>query len=144
MTIERFEHIGIVVEDLPAAIAFFEAMGLTLQGQASVEGAWADRVVGIDGLQADIAMLETPGGEARVELSRFRRPASVADVDPAANVRGIRHLAFTVTDVHAMVERLRVHGAELVGAIEDYQDIYRLCYVRGPEGILVELAQRLR
>jgi len=144
MTIERMEHVGIVVNDLAAATAFFVELGLTLQGEASVEGGWVDRVVGLDGVRAEIAMLETPDGHGRVELAKFHEPSGPdGDGHVPANVPGIRHLSFAVEDLDAVVAGLRARGAELVGEVERYKDIYRLCYVRGPEGIIVELAERL-
>jgi catechol 2,3-dioxygenase-like lactoylglutathione lyase family enzyme len=144
MTIQRMDHVGVVVDDLPAAIEFFLALGLELEGEAAVGGAWVDRVIGLEGVQADIAMLQTPDGNGRVELSRFRSPSHPGEeVQAPANAPGIRHLSFAVEDVDAIVERLRGHGAELVGRVERYKDIYRLCYVRGPAGIIVELAERL-
>ncbi|MCW2993331.1 MAG: putative lyase [Conexibacter sp.] len=139
------EHVGIVVEDLAAATAFFVALGLELQGEASVEGAWVDRVIGLEGARSDIAMLETPDGHARVELTRFHTPPSPDGDDPPApaNAPGIRHLAFSVEDIDSVIARLQAHGATLVGAVEDYRDSYRLCYLRGPAGIIVELAESL-
>jgi catechol 2,3-dioxygenase-like lactoylglutathione lyase family enzyme len=138
------DHVGIVVNDLAAATAFFLELGLELQGEASVGGAWVDRVVGLDGVQADIAMMETPDGQARLELTKFQAPAGQdGDGQAPPNAPGIRHLTFAVEDIEAVVAGLRAHGAELVGEIERYQDIYRLCYVRGPEGIIVELAERI-
>ena len=142
MTIQRMEHVGIVVDDLAAATAFFVELGLEPQGEASVEGEWVDRVVGLDGVRADIAMLETPDGHGRVELAKFQAPpARGGDPDAPANTPGLRHLTFAVDDIDGVVARLRARGAELVGAIENYRDTYRLCYVRGPEGIIVELAE---
>jgi catechol 2,3-dioxygenase-like lactoylglutathione lyase family enzyme len=144
MTIERMDHVGIVVDDLADALAFFVELGLELQGETSVEGDWVDRVVGLEGVQAQIAMLQTPDGHGRVELAKFHTPSTdVGDQRAPANASGIRHLAFAVDDVDAVVARLRARGAELVGELERYQDIYRLCYVRGPEGIIVELAERI-
>jgi catechol 2,3-dioxygenase-like lactoylglutathione lyase family enzyme len=144
MTIRRMDHVGIVVDDLAAATAFFIELGLELQGEGSVEGAWVDRVIGLEGVRADIAMLQTPDGHGRVELSQFHAPPSPSG-DPHAptNAPGIRHLAFAVEDVDAVVARMRAHGAELVGEVERYEDRYRLCYIRGPAGIIVELAQQL-
>lgn len=138
------DHVGVVVEDLEAATRFFVELGLELQGEGSVEGAWVDRVVGLDGVRAQIAMLETPDGHGRLELTTFHAPLA-RDGDPhaPANTRGIRHLAFAVDDIDATVDGLRARGAELVGEVERYRDIYRLCYVRGPEGIIVELAERI-
>ena len=136
------EHVGIVVDDLAAATAFFAELGLELQGEASVEGDWVDRVLGLEGVRAEIAMMETPDGHARLELSTFQAPKSQgADEYEPVNAPGIRHVSFTVDDIDAAVAGLRAHGAELVGEVERYGDIYRLCYVRGPEGIIVELAE---
>jgi catechol 2,3-dioxygenase-like lactoylglutathione lyase family enzyme len=144
MPIQRMDHVGVVVEDLAAAVAFFVELGLELQGEGAVEGAWVDRVVGLDGVRAEIAMLQTPDGHGRVELSQFHAPLGPGGNRHApANVPGIRHLAFVVDDIDATVAGLRARGAELVGEVERYRDIYRLCYVRGPEGIIVELAERI-
>ena len=144
MTIERMEHVGIVVDDLAAATAFFAELGLELQGEGLVEGDWVDRVVGLEGIRAEIAMMETPDGQGRVELVKFHAPpARDGDRHAPSNTLGIRHLAFRVDDVDAAVESLRTHGGELVGEVERYKDIYRLCYVRGPEGIIVELAEKI-
>lgn len=144
MTIARMDHVGIVVDDLAAATAFFVELGLELQGEASVEGGWVDRVVGLEGVQADIAMLETPDGHGRVELAKFHAPSGpTGDRLAPANTPGIRHIAFEVDDIDAVVARLRARGAELVGEVERYRNIYRLGYVRGPEGIIVELAEKL-
>ncbi len=138
------DHVGIVVEDLAQATEFFLALGLERQGEGSVEGGWVDRVVGLEGVRSDLVMLECPGGHGRVELAKFNAPEGPGgDRHAAANVPGIRHLAFIVEDVDAAVASARAHGAELVGEIQRYRDIYRLCYIRGPEGIIVELAQRL-
>jgi catechol 2,3-dioxygenase-like lactoylglutathione lyase family enzyme len=144
MTIQRMDHVGIVVEDLASATAFFLELGLRLHGERPVEGDWVDRVVGLDGVRVDIAMLETPDGHGRLELAKFHAPASPGgDRHAPANMPGIRHLTFAVDDLDAAVAGVRVHGAELVGEVERYKDIYRLCYVRGPEGIIVELAERI-
>jgi catechol 2,3-dioxygenase-like lactoylglutathione lyase family enzyme len=138
------DHVGIVVADLGAAVDFFVALGLELEGEASVEGAWVDRVIGLDGVRSEIAMLATPDGHGKVELSRFRSPPGPGG-GPAApsNASGIRHITFQVDDLDATLARLEPHGAELVGTVETYADVYRLCYVRGPEGIIIELAERL-
>jgi catechol 2,3-dioxygenase-like lactoylglutathione lyase family enzyme len=134
-------HVGIVVDDLAAATSFFVELGLELQGEAIVEGAWVDRVVGLEGIRAEIAMLHTPDGHGQVELTKFHAPPGPGGEGHApANTPGIRHLAFAVDDIEGAVASLRAHGAELVG---EYEDIYRLCYVRGPEGIIVELAERI-
>jgi catechol 2,3-dioxygenase-like lactoylglutathione lyase family enzyme len=144
MTIQRMEHVGIVVDDLAAATAFFVELGLELQGEAAVEGGWVDRVVGLEGVRAEIAMMETPDGHGRVELAKFHAPSGPAgDRHAPANTPGIRHLSFAVDDIDAVVAGLRARGAELVGEVERYKDIYRLCYVRGPEGIIVELAEKI-
>jgi catechol 2,3-dioxygenase-like lactoylglutathione lyase family enzyme len=144
MAIQRMDHVGVVVDDLAAATAFFVELGLELQGGGQVEGGWVDRVIGLEGVRAEIAMLETPDGHGRVELAKFHAPASPdGDRHAPANTPGIRHLTFAVDDIDATVARLRGHGAELVGEMERYKDIYRLCYVRGPEGIIVELAERI-
>jgi catechol 2,3-dioxygenase-like lactoylglutathione lyase family enzyme len=138
------DHVGVVVDDLAAATAFFLELGLKLQGEASVEGDWVDRVIGLEGARSDIAMLETPDGNSRVELTEFHAPPGPAgDPRAPANTPGLRHLAFEVDNVDATLAGLRAHGGELVGTVEQYKDIYRLCYVRGPAGIIVELAERL-
>jgi catechol 2,3-dioxygenase-like lactoylglutathione lyase family enzyme len=144
MAIQRMDHVGIVVDDLAAATAFFVELGLELQGEGSVEGGWVDRVVGLEGVQAEIAMMETPDGHGRVELAKFHAPSGPGgDHDAPANTPGIRYVSFAVDDIDAAVAGLRAHGADLVGEVERYKDIYRLCYVRGPEGIIVELAEKI-
>jgi catechol 2,3-dioxygenase-like lactoylglutathione lyase family enzyme len=144
MTIQRMDHVGIVVDDLAAATEFFVELGLELQGEGPVEGRSVDRVVGLDGVRAEIAMLQTPDGHGRLELTKFHSPP-IRDGDPnaPANTPGIRHVAFAVEDIDAVVAGLGARGAELVGELERYKDSYRLCYVRGPEGIIVELAERI-
>jgi catechol 2,3-dioxygenase-like lactoylglutathione lyase family enzyme len=144
MPIQHMDHVGVVVEDLASATAFFVELGLELQGEASVEGGWVDRVVGLDGVRADIAMMQTPDGHGRLELSKFHAPSGHGgDREAPANTPGIRHVSFAVDDLDAVVAGARARGAELVGAVERYEDSYRLCYVRGPEGIIVELAERI-
>jgi catechol 2,3-dioxygenase-like lactoylglutathione lyase family enzyme len=144
MTIQRMDHVGIVVNDLADAVAFFVGLGLELQGEAPVAGDWVDRIVGLDGVRAQIAMLATPDGHARVELTEFHTPSTDSGcVRAPANAAGIRHLAFAVEDIDGVLARLRARGAELVGELGRYRDRYRLCYVRGPEGIIVELAERI-
>jgi catechol 2,3-dioxygenase-like lactoylglutathione lyase family enzyme len=136
------DHVGIVVEDLAAATAFFLELGLRLHGEGPVEGDWVDRVVGLEGVRVDMAMLETPDGHGRVELAKFHAPASPdGERHAPANMPGIRHITFAVDDVDAAVASVRAHGAELIGEVERYKDSFRLCYVRGPEGIIVELAE---
>ena len=135
------EHVGIVVDDLAAATELVE-LGLELQGERPIEGRWVDRVVGLDGVRAEIVMLQTPDGHGRLELTKFHTPATQGHNRHApANTPGIRHVAFAVEDIDAAVAGLRARGAELVGELERYEDSYRLCYVRGPEGIIVELAE---
>lgn len=139
----HMHHVGIVVTDLAAATAFFVDLGLKVEGKAAVGGRWVDRVIGLSGVQSDIVMLETPDG-GRIELSRFVTPRSQDSAESAAaNTPGIRHLSFGVDDLHGTVDRLRSHGAELIGDVEDYEDTYLLCYLRGPEGIIIELAERI-
>jgi catechol 2,3-dioxygenase-like lactoylglutathione lyase family enzyme len=138
------DHVGIVVDDLAAATEFFAELGLELQGEASVEGRSVDRVVGLEGVRADVAMMQTPDGNGRLELSKFHSPSYQGDNRHAApNTPGIRHVTFAVEDIDAVVARLQARGAELVGELERYRDSYRLCYIRGPEGIIVELAERI-
>jgi catechol 2,3-dioxygenase-like lactoylglutathione lyase family enzyme len=144
MTIQRMDHVGIVVDDLAAATAFFLELGLKLQGEGSVEGALVDRVVGLEGVRAEMAMVETPDGHGRLELTKFHAPSGRGgDRQAPANTPGIRHLTFAVDDIDAVVARLRARGTELVGELVRYEDSYRLCYVRGPEGIIVELAEKI-
>ena len=144
MTIQRMEHVGIVVDDLAAATAFFVELGLKLQGEGPVEGGWVDGVVGLQGVRAEIAMLETPDGHGRVELTKFHAPSGRGgDRHARANTPGIRHVAFALDDIDAAVASLRARRAELVGEVERYKDSYRLCYVRGPEGIIVELSEKI-
>ena len=144
MTIQRMDHVGIVVSDLAAATEFFVELGLELQGQGSVEGRWVDRIVGLDGVRTEFAFMQTPDGHGRLELIKFHSPsAQDGNRDAPANTLGIRHIAFDVDDIDAVVAGLRARGAELVGEVERYEDIYRLCYVRGPEGIIVELAEQI-
>ena len=146
MTIQRMDNVLIVVDDLEAAKAFFAELGMELEGETPVQGRWVDRVIGLDDVRADIAMMRTPDGQSRIELTKFHTPPAVsAELDPApANTLGIRRIMFAVDGIDDVVARLRGHGGELVGEIAQYEDIYRLCYVRGPEGILIGLAEQLR
>jgi catechol 2,3-dioxygenase-like lactoylglutathione lyase family enzyme len=146
MTIQRMDNVLIVVEDLEAATAFFGELGMELEGETQVEGPWVDSVVGLDGVRADIAMLRTPDGHGRVELTRFHTPPAVrAEPENApANALGLRRIMFTVDDLDDVAVRLRTHGAELLREIAQYEDLYRLCFVRGPEGIIIGLAEQLR
>ena len=141
----RMDNILIVVDDLEAAKAFFAELGMELEGEATNEGCWVDRIVGLDDVRADIAMMRTPDGHGRVELSRFHTPPAVrAEPESApANALGIRRIMFAVDDLDDTVARLRNHGAELVGEIAEYEDVYRLCFVRGPEGIIIGLSEQL-
>ena len=144
MTVKRMEHVGVVVDDLAAAIAFFLELGLELEGETSVEGGSVDRIVGLDGVRADVAILRTPDGHGKLELAKFHTPtAASAEPNAPANTPGIRHILFAVEDIEDVLARLQAHGAELVGDLEQYGNSYRLCYIRGPQGIIVELAEKL-
>ena len=145
MTVKRMDNVGIVVADLDAAIAFFTELGLELEGRASIEGDWADGATGLRGMRVEIAMMRTPDGHGRLELSRFLAPPVVADHREApVNALGYLRVMFTVEDIDGTLARLRHHGAELVDQVVQYEDAYRLCYIRGPEGILIGLAEELR
>ena len=144
MTILRMDNVGIVVDDLKAAIAFFVELGLELEGEMTVDGQWVDRIVALDGVRNDIAMLRTPDGHSRLELMKFQSPpATSAEPNAPVNTLGIRRIMFGVDDIEDVLARLQAHGAELVGELVQYEDSYRLCYVRGPEGIIVALAEPL-
>jgi len=146
MTITRMDHVSVVVEDLPAAVAFFTELGMAVEGEAPIEGPWVDRCNGIEGVQVDIVMMRTPDGHGKLELTKFRNPKLVP-VQPAIappNALGLRSVMFAVDSVDDTVARLRAHGATLVGEVVEYEDIYRLCYMRGPAGIIVALAEELR
>lgn len=143
-TLLRMDNVGIIVDDLEAAITFFVELGLQVEGQTTVEGPWVDRVIGLNGVRSDIVMMRTPDGHGRLELSRFQKPKAIfTEPDAPVNTLGIRRIMFAVTDIDDVVSRLRKHGAELVGEVVQYRDMYRLCYLRGPEGILVALAEQL-
>ena len=145
MTIKRLDHVSVVVDDLAAAIAFFTALGMTLEGETAVEGPWVDRVNALESVQVDIVMMRTPDGHGRLELTKFRNPKLV-EIEPAIappNTLGLRSVMFTVESIDDTVARLRANGAELVGEVAQYKDMYRLCYVRGPAGIIVALAEEL-
>ena len=145
MTIKRLDHVSVVVDDLAAAIAFFSELGLELEGEAAVEGEWVDRVNGIESVRVDIVMMRTPDGHGRLELTKFRNP-KLNEIEPAIappNTLGLRSVMFTVESIDDTVARLRANGAELIGEVAQYEDIYRLCYMRGPAGIIVALAEEL-
>ena len=138
------DNVGLVVDDLEAAIAFFVELGMELEGEASVDGRWVDEVVGLEGVHSDIAMVRTPDGRGRVELARFREPLPVASAPAAAvNTPGLYRIMFAVDDIDDVLTRLRPHGAELMGEVGQYEDAYRLCYLRGPAGAIIALAQPL-
>ena len=145
MTIKRLDHVSVVVEDLEGAVGFFTALGMMVEGSAPVEGEWVDRINGLENVQVDIVMMRTPDGHGRLELTKFRNPKLV-EIEPAIappNTLGLRSVMFTVESVDDTVARLRLSGAELVGEVAQYEDMYRLCYLRGPAGIIVALAEEL-
>ena len=145
MTVHRMDHVGVVVEDLAAAVAFFVELGLEPEGGATVEGEWVDRLLGLDGVRADIAVVRTPDGHGRVELSTFHTPVATSTAPRApVNTPGIPRLTFVVGAVDDVLDRLRPHGAELVGEVAQYGDSYRYCYVRGPDGVVIGLVEELR
>ena len=145
MTLLRMDNVLIVVDDLPAAIAFFAELGMELESETTVEGQWVDRIVGLDGVRSDIATMRTPDGHGRIELDKFHTPPAVraGPENAPVNTLGIGRIMFAVDDIDEVLARLRTHGAELVGEVVQYEDTYRLCYVRGPEGIVIALAQQL-
>ncbi|WP_328330685.1 VOC family protein [Kribbella sp. NBC_00382] len=143
MALQRMDNTGIVVDDLTAAVAFFEELGMELEGKAQVEGPWADQCVGLDGVRCDIAMMRTPDGHSRLELAKYLSPAPTGDGPGSTphNTIGMHRVMFAVDDLDDTVARLRPHGAEIVGEIANYQDIVRICYLRGPDGIFVGLSE---
>ena len=145
MAIQRMDNVLIVVEDIDAVIAFFVELGMELEGKGPVEGRWVERVIGVGDVRQDVAMLRIPGAPGRIELAMFHAPKAIRSepIDAPANTLGLRRIMFAVDDIDDVVARLRRHGAELVGEIAQYQDIYRLCYLRGPEGIVIGLAEQL-
>lgn len=145
MTIKRLDHISVVVDDLEDAIAFFTTLGMTIEGRMPVEGPWVDRVNGIENVQVDIVMMRTPDGNGRLELTKFRNPKLI-ELEPAIappNALGLRSVMFAVENLDDTVARLRANGAELIGEVVQYEDKYKLCYMRGPAGIIVSLAEEL-
>lgn len=144
MKLHRIDHVGIIVDDLPAAKAFFLDFGFEMMGEAEVEGEWVERIIGLQGVKEEVAMLRTPDGEANIELVKFHTPADENGIQrPLANTLGIRHIAFAVEDIEALVAKLKKRGAELIGEIQNYENAYKLCYIRGPEGIILELAEQI-
>jgi catechol 2,3-dioxygenase-like lactoylglutathione lyase family enzyme len=145
MTLQRMDNVLIVVDDLEAAKAFFIELGMELEGESTVEGPWVDRIVGLENIRSEIAMMRTPDGHGRIELDKFYTPAAVKAEPKNApvNTLGIRRIMFAVDDIDDVLARLRTHGAELIGEVAQYEDMYRLCYIRGPEGIIVALAEQL-
>lgn len=145
MKIHKIDHVGIVVNDLPAAKAFFLDLGLELQGEVPLEGEWLDRIVGLKNVKTEIVMLQTPDGQMNLELSKFYTPSDESDVRrPMANTLGIRHIAFVVEDIEAIVATLKKKGTEFFSEIQYYEESYKLCYLRGPEGIILELAEEIK
>jgi catechol 2,3-dioxygenase-like lactoylglutathione lyase family enzyme len=145
MKIHRIDHVGIIVNDLPAAKAFFLDFGLEMLGEGKVEGEWVERIIGLHDVKEEVVMLRTPDGEANIELVKFYKPTDEKGMQrPLANTLGIRHIAFAVEDIEAVVAKLKKKGAELFGEIQNYENAYKLCYVRGPEGIILELAEQIK
>jgi catechol 2,3-dioxygenase-like lactoylglutathione lyase family enzyme len=145
MTIQRMDNVAIVVDDLDAAVAFFTELGMEPDGTGQIEGPWADRTVGLDGVRSDIAMMRTPDGHGKLELTRYRAPAAAAagPQNPPPNTLGLHRVMFAVDDIEDTVARLRGHGAELLGEVAQYEDLFLLCYLRGPAGIIVALAEQI-
>ncbi len=144
MKIQNIDHVGVIVNDLPAAKAFFLDLGLEVQGEGEVAGAWVDRVVGLDNMKVAVVFMRVPDGQAGIELIKFHTPADERGVRPApANTLGIRHIAFAVENIEAVVAKLKERGAEPFSEIQSFEDQYKLCYVRGPEGIILELTEQI-
>jgi catechol 2,3-dioxygenase-like lactoylglutathione lyase family enzyme len=146
MTIQRMDNVGIVVDDLDAAIAFFTELGMELEGRAQIEGLWADQTTGLDGQKSEIAMMRTPDGHGKLELAKYHFPAAVGTdqpENPPPNTLGLHRVMFAVDDIHDTIARLRPHGAELLGEVAQYENIFLLCYLRGPAGIIVALAEQI-
>ncbi|QES40330.1 glyoxalase [Streptomyces venezuelae] len=145
MTLQRMDNVAVIVEDLDAAIAFFGEIGMELEGRTQIEGLYADRIVGLDGVRTDIAMMHVPDGHGRLELTKYHAPAAVATAPPhpSPNTLGLHRVMFAVDDIDDTVARLRPHGAELLGEVVRFENSYRLCYLRGPAGIIVALAEQI-
>ena len=144
MNLLRLDHVGINVVDLAAAKEFFQALGFEVMGEMDVEGEWVGRIIGLKGVKDKVVMMRTPDGEANIELVQFHSPLDEKGIQPSsANTLGIRHICFAVEDIEALVAKLQKKGAELMGEIQNYENIYKLCYIRGPEGIILELAEKI-
>jgi catechol 2,3-dioxygenase-like lactoylglutathione lyase family enzyme len=145
MTIQRMDNVAIVVENLDAAVAFFSELGMELEAKGQIEGLWADRTVGLDGVRSEIAMMRTPDGHSKLELTKYHTPAAVGaePEHPPPNTVGLHRVMFAVDDIDDTIARLRAHGAELLGEVAQYETIFRLCYLRGPAGIIVALAEQI-
>ncbi|MBW5481835.1 VOC family protein [Streptomyces bambusae] len=145
MTLQRMDNVGIVVEDLDAAVAFFTELGMEVEGKAQIKGLFADQAVGLDGVRSEIAMMRTPDGNGKLELAQYHTPAAISggSHNPPPNTLGLHRVMFAVDDIDDTIARLRLHGAELLGEVAQYKDIYRLCYLRGPSGIILALAEQI-
>ena len=143
MAIQRMDNVAIVVDDLDAAVAFFTELGMELAGKAQIEGPWADRTVGLDDVRSEIAMMRTPDGHGRLELAKYNTPAAAGVEAQPPNTLGLHRVMFAVDDIDDTLARLRAHGAELLGEVAQYEDSYRLCYLRGPAGIILALAEKI-
>jgi catechol 2,3-dioxygenase-like lactoylglutathione lyase family enzyme len=145
MAIQRMDNVAVVVDDLDAAIEFFTALGMELEGKGQIEGLWADRTVGLDGVRSEIAMMRTPDGHSKLELTKYHTPTATNPdlLNPPPNTLGLHRVMFAVDDVDDAIARLRAHGAELLGEVAEYENIFRLCYLRGPAGIIVALAEQI-
>jgi catechol 2,3-dioxygenase-like lactoylglutathione lyase family enzyme len=145
MTIQRMDNVAVVVDDLDAAVVFFAALGMELEGTAQIEGIWADRTVGLDGVRSDIATMRTPDGQSKLELTRYHAPAAsrAEPRNPPPNTLGLHRVMFAVDDIDDTIARLHAHGAELLGEVAQYESSFRLCYLRGPAGIIVALAEQI-
>ncbi|MFD1412950.1 VOC family protein [Oceanobacillus jeddahense] len=145
MKVQRIDHIGVIVDDLPSVKAFFLELGLRELGEAEVEGEWVERIIGLHDVKETVAMLAMPEGEAMIELVKFHSPSDEKGIQhPLANTLGIRHIALAIEDIESMVDKLKKKGAELIGEIQNYENVYKLCYIRGPEGIILELAEKIK
>lgn len=145
MGLQRMDNVAIVVDDLDAAVEFFTELGMELEGRGQIEGLWADQAVGLDGVRSEIAMMRTPDGHSKLELTRYSNPVALSadPQNPPPNVLGLHRIMFAVDDIDDTIDRLRIHGAELLGKVAQYESIYRLCYLRGPAGVIVALAEKI-